>query len=137
MKYFKFLFLGIFFGVLLSKSEIISWYRIHEMFKFQSFHMYGIIGSAGILGALAIQLIKKNKVRSLEGSQIKFIQKSKSVPKYLIGGTIFGMGWAMTGACPGPMFALVGYGSGVFLVVIASAVAGTLVYGLVRNKLPH
>lgn len=137
MKYIKFLILGTFFGIVLSKSEVISWYRIYEMFRFESFHMYGIIGSAVILGILITQLIKKNKMKSLEGAEIKFNPKTKSVPRYLIGGIIFGLGWAMTGACPGPMFILVGHGVGAFIIVIASAVAGTFVYGLLRNKLPH
>ena len=137
MKYIKFLILGTFFGIVLSKAEIISWYRIYEMFKFQSFHMYGVIGSAVVSGIMAKQIIKKTKMRSIEGTDIKFTPKNKSIPRYLIGGTIFGLGWAMTGACPGPMFILVGYGVGVFLVVIASAVIGTLVYGLIRKKLPH
>ena len=137
MKYIKYLILGTFFGIVLSKSEVISWYRIYEMFKFESFHMYGIIGSAVILGILITQIIKKTKMKSLEGTAVKFNPKNKSIPRYLIGGTIFGLGWAMTGACPGPMFILVGHGIGVFLIIIASAVAGTLVYGLVRQKLPH
>lgn len=137
MKYIKFLILGTFFGIVLSKSEVISWYRIYEMFRFESFHMYGIIGSAVILGILITQLIKKTKMRSLEGAEIKFNPKSKGVPRYLIGGIIFGLGWAMTGACPGPMFILVGHGVGAFIIVIASAVAGTFVYGLLRHKLPH
>ena len=137
MKYIKFLILGTFFGIVLSKSEVISWYRIYEMFRFESFHMYGIIGSAVILGILITQLIKKTKMRSLEGAEIKFNPKTKSVTRYLIGGIIFGLGWAMTGACPGPMFILLGHGVGAFIIVIASAVAGTFVYGLLRNKLPN
>ena len=137
MKYIKFLLLGTFFGIVLSKAEIISWYRIYEMFKFASFHMYGVIGSAVALGILGIKVIEKNKLRSLAGDEIRLSPKEKGFQRYLIGGIIFGLGWSMTGACPGPMFILLGHGIGVFLVVIASAVAGTLVYGLIRKKLPH
>ena len=137
MKYIKFLLLGTFFGIVLSKAEIISWYRIYEMFKFASFHMYGVIGSAVALGILGIKVIEKNKLRSLAGNEIRLSPKEKGFQRYLIGGIIFGLGWSMTGACPGPMFILLGHGIGVFLVVIASAVAGTLVYGLIRKKLPH
>ncbi len=137
MKYLKFLILGVIFGIVLSKSEVISWYRIYEMFKFDSFHMYGIIGSAIILGIVFIQVIKSRHLKSIEGTEITFAPKNMSVARYLIGGTIFGLGWAMTGACPGPMFALLGHGIGVFLVVIASALVGTLTYGMIRDKLPH
>ena len=137
MKYIKFLAIGIVFGIVMTKAEIISWYRIYEMFKFGSFHMYGIIGTAVIIGILAVQLIKKKEVRSIEGTPIRFNDKNMSVARYLIGGTIFGLGWAMTGACPGPMFVLLGQGFGVIMVVIASSLAGTFLYGLVRHKLPH
>lgn len=129
--------LGILFGIVMTKAEIISWLRIYEMFKFQSFHMYGIIGSAVIIGIIIVQLIKKTGFKSIEGSEIKFIPKANSIARYLIGGTIFGLGWAMTGACPGPMFTLIGNGVLVMLVVIASAMLGTFVYGLIRHKLPH
>jgi len=137
MKFIKFLFIGIIFGIILSKSEAISWFRIYEMFKFQSFHMYGIIGSAVVTGAIAIAIMKKMNLKSLEGTDIKYSVKDLSITRYLAGGTIFGMGWAMTGACPGPIFALVGQGFGVFLIVILSALLGTFVYGLLKEKLPH
>ena len=137
MKYLKFLTLGVIFGIVLSKSEVISWYRIYEMFKFDSFHMYGVIGSAVVLGIFIVQIIKRNHLKSIEGKEITFNPKNMSIPRYLFGGTIFGLGWALTGACPGPMFTLVGYGWGVFLVVIASAMLGTFAYGLLRDKLPH
>lgn len=137
MKYIKFLSLGIIFGIIMSKSEVISWYRVYEMFRFESFHMYGVIGSAILLGALMIQMIKKSHLKSVEGTEITFTPKNKSIPRYLIGGIIFGLGWAMTGACPGPMFVLLGQGVGVILVVIASALLGTFTYGLFRDKLPH
>lgn len=137
MKYLKYLVLGVFFGIVLSKAEVVSWYRIYEMFRFDNFHMYGVIGSAIAVGILLIQLIKRTNMRSLEGSEIRFTPKNRSIARYLLGGIIFGLGWALTGACPGPMFILVGHGVGVMLVVIASAIAGTFVYGLVRDKLPH
>ncbi len=121
----------------MTKSEAISWYRIQEMFRFQSFHMYGIIGSALVVGIILVQIIKRNEIHDLYGLEITFSPKEMSITRYLLGGTIFGLGWAMTGACPGPMFTLVGYGYIVFLVVILSATLGTYVYGLVRDKLPH
>ncbi|MEZ4759026.1 MAG: DUF6691 family protein [Flavobacteriales bacterium] len=137
MKQLKFILLGVFFGILFTKSEVISWYRIQEMFRFQSFHMYGIIGSAVVLGALGTALIKRWRLKDLYGNRIVLQDKARTWPRYLIGGTIFGLGWALTGACPGPMFALVGAGHPVFLVVIASALAGTWTYGALRDKLPH
>ena len=137
MKYLKYLALGVFFGIVLSKAEVVSWYRIYEMFRFDSFHMYGVIGSAIAVGILLVQLIKKTRMKSMQGQEIRFTDKNRSVARYLLGGIIFGLGWALTGACPGPMFILVGHGVGVMLVVIASAVVGTFVYGAVRDKLPH
>jgi hypothetical protein len=137
MKYIKFLFVGIFFGIVLVKSEAVSWYRIFEMFKFQSFHMYGIIGSAVSLGILFIWLIKKYKVQSVEGKEIDLPSKDKGFTSYIIGGTIFGLGWALAGACPGPMYILLGTGVFSMLIVIAAAVLGTFVYGVLKNKLPH
>ena len=124
-------------GVMMSKSEIISWYRIYEMFRFESFHMYGIIGSSVSIGVIGVWLIKKYKLKDISGSPIQFLDKKKSVARYLIGGTIFGLGWAMTGACPGPMFTLLGYGVYSIAIVILSAVFGTFLYGLVKEKLPH
>lgn len=121
----------------MSKSEAISWYRIQEMFRFQDFHMYGIIGTAVVLGALAVQLIKRYNLKDYQGNPIVFTPKEKSVPRYLIGGTIFGLGWALTGACPGPLFVNLGHGYWPILVAILGAVAGTFAYGLVREKLPH
>lgn len=119
------------------KSEVVSWYRIYEMFRFESFHMYGIIGSAVVLGAILTLLIKKKRVRNIEGDIISFQDKAKTWPRYIIGGTVFGLGWALTGACPGPMFTLVGAGFPIFLVVIVSAIFGTYVYGAIRDKIPH
>lgn len=137
MKLIKFLFVGIFFGIVLVKSEAVSWYRIYEMFKFQSFHMYGIIGSAVILGILAIWGIKKMQLKSIENETITIPPKDKGMFRLLIGGTIFGLGWALAGACPGPMYILVGTGVLSMLLVIGGALLGTFVYGLLRNKLPH
>lgn len=137
MPYVKFFLVGMLFGIVATKAEIVSWYRIQEMFRFQSFHMYGVIGSAVTIGILTVQLIKRRQMRSLSGNPITLSPKAKSIPRYLIGGTIFGMGWALTGACPGPMFILVGNGITVMAVAILSAMAGTLVYGIVRDRLPH
>lgn len=137
MKLIKYLTLGIVFGITLAKSEVISWFRIYEMFRFQSFHMYGVIGSAVIIGIILIQIIKRSKMKSIEGEEIAIPAKDLSIKRYLFGGTIFGLGWALTGACPGPMFTLLGNGMSVFIVVIASAILGTYVYGRLQSKLPH
>ena len=137
MKYTKFLLLGIFFGIIMTKSEAISWYRIQEMFRFQSFHMYGIIGTALAAGILIMQLIKRQQLKTYDGAEIHLAYKAYSIPRYLFGGIIFGLGWALSGACPGPMYTLVGNGFSVFIVVILSAILGTYVYGLFRDKLPH
>lgn len=137
MNALKFILAGVVFGIVMTKSEALSWYRIQEMFRFQSIHMYGIIGVAVTLGVIAVALIKKFKLRDIDGNPIIFAPKEKSVARYLIGGTIFGLGWAMTGACPGPMFVNLGYGLTVMTVVIASALFGTFMYGVVREKLPH
>jgi len=137
MKFLKYLLIGAIFGITLAKAEIISWFRIYEMFRFQSFHMYGVIGSAIVLGILFIQVIKRTKMKSIDGEPIVINPKQMSIPRYLYGGIIFGLGWALTGACPGPMFILLGNGFGVILVVILSALLGTYVYGRLRNKLPH
>lgn len=137
MKFFRYLLIGIVFGVTLAKAEVISWYRIYEMFRFQSFHMYGVIGSSVIFGIIFIQFIKRRKMKTIDGEPIVIPPKTLSVSRYLIGGIIFGLGWALTGACPGPMFILVGNGVSVFLIVILSGLLGTYVYGRVRDKLPH
>ena len=137
MRQIYFLFIGILFGIIMFKSEAASWFRIYEMFQFQSFHMYGIIAVAVCLGALEVLLIKKMKFMDYSSKPIVFVPKKKGVVRYLLGGIIFGLGWAMTGACPGPMYTLVGHGLPVFVVVIMSALLGTLTYGAVRSKLPH
>lgn len=133
-----FILSGVFFGFVLIKAEVVSWYRIVEMFRFEAFHMYGIILSAIIVGAISIQILKKINPKSIEGDAIKFSDKDTKLWKsYLIGGTIFGLGWGLTGACPGPLFALFGAGNSIILVPIISAIAGTWVYGKVRAYLPH
>ena len=137
MKQIKFLFIGILFGIIMTKSEVISWFRIQEMFHFQSFNMYGIIGSAIITGLILVKTIKRNKLKTIYCDSIKFNDKKLSIPRYLFGGIIFGLGWALTGACPGPMFIMIGHGYAVFLIVILSALLGTYAYGLIQHKLPH
>ena len=133
-----YLLVGIFFGIVATKSEIISWFRIQEMFRSQAFHMYGIIGSAVVVAFIAVWLIKRGGIRSADGSEINIPPKEMGKgTRYWAGGIIFGFGWALTGACPGPMFALVGNGFPVILVAIASAIAGAWVYGAMRPKLPH
>ncbi|MFS8617483.1 MAG: DUF6691 family protein [Solitalea sp.] len=136
MKNLKYLLAGIAFGLLLVKSEVVSWFRIQEMFRFQSFHMYGVIGSAVLTGMLAVWLIRKMNIKDLEGRPVSFRKKEFSKGQ-VYGGLLFGLGWGMTGACPGPLFALVGTGATVIAVMLASAVAGTWVYGRVRDRLPH
>jgi uncharacterized membrane protein YedE/YeeE len=137
MKSIKYILAGILFGIVMTKSEAISWYRIQEMFRFQSFHMYGIIGTAVTLGIVGVWLIKKLKVRDTEGMPIIFKDKEHSYARYIIGGIVFGLGWALTGACPGPMFVNLGYGYLTMAVVIIGALAGTYLYGVIKDKLPH
>ncbi|HEY4155566.1 MAG TPA: DUF6691 family protein [Puia sp.] len=137
MKAVKYIFAGIVFGIILTKSEAVSWYRIQEMFRFQSFFMYGIIGSAVIPGIIIIALIKKFRLKDISGIPIRFEPKDKRWKKYVFGGTIFGLGWALTGACPGPVFVLLGYGYSVMLLVIAGALLGTFTYGVFRDRLPQ
>lgn len=137
MKLLKFLLVGVFFGIVLVKSEAVSWYRIFEMFQFQSFHMYGIIGSAVVTGAILVLLSKKFNLKTTEGNILTVPKKDKGFARYLIGGSIFGFGWALCGACPGPMYILVGTGTMSMLIVIAAAILGTFCYGLLKDKLPH
>lgn len=137
MRHVKFLLTGVLFGVVMSKAEIISWYRIYEMFRFEAFHMYGIIGSAVVIGILFVNYTKRNELCCIEKKPIHFKDKNKSISRYLFGGVIFGLGWAMTGACPGPMFVIFGQGYYSILIVIISAIFGTYLYGVVRDKLPH
>jgi uncharacterized membrane protein YedE/YeeE len=137
MKALKFLIVGIFFGIVLVKSEAVSWYRIYEMFRFQSFHMYGIIGTAIASGILFLQLSKRGAIKSIKGADIFVPKKENGFIRYIIGGTIFGFGWALIGACPGPMYILLGTGVWSMLIVIAAAVFGTFLYGVLKHKLPH
>jgi uncharacterized protein len=132
----KYLVAGIFFGIVLVKAEVISWFRIQEMFRLQSFHMYGVIGSAVVVGMLSVWLIKKYKLKTIYGEPIEFVPK-KFNKGNIYGGLIFGFGWALTGACPGPLFAQIGTGATVIIVTLLSAIAGTWVYGKLRPKLPH
>ncbi len=131
------LLIGIVFGIALTQGEIISWYRIQEMFRFQSFHMYGVIGTAVVLGVVINQIFHRFGIKNVEGKEIKQVPKAPGIARYLIGGAIFGLGWAMTGACPGPLYILVGNGYTVYLVAILGAILGTFTYGLLRNRLPH
>lgn len=133
---FKYLAIGVLFGVILVKSEVISWYRIQEMFRLQSFHMYGVIGSAVVTGILSVWLIKKFKAKTIYGEKVELPSK-KFNKGQIYGGLIFGFGWAITGACPGPLFAQIGTGITVTAVTLLSAIAGTWVYGYFREKLPH
>jgi uncharacterized membrane protein YedE/YeeE len=137
MKFLKYIIAGIVFGIIMVKSEAVSWFRIQEMFRFQSFHMYGIIGTAVLAGALAVFFIKKQKLKDLDGNPIVFKDKDRSYKRYLIGGSIFGLGWALTGACPGPMFVNLGYGYLSMGIVIIGALTGTYLYGVIKDKLPH
>jgi len=138
MAYLKYLIFGVLFGFVLTKAEVISWFRIQEMFRFQSFHMYGVIGAAILVGMISVQIIKRFNVKDIHGDPIAIPPKdSTQVYRYAIGGTIFGLGWALTGACPGPLFALLGSGLGIILVPIAGALLGTFVYGAIKDALPH
>jgi uncharacterized protein len=137
MRYIKFFFAGLLFGIIMVKSEAFSWYRIQEMFHFRSFHMFGIIGVAVVLGILIVGAIKRYGIRDYSGQPIVFSDKAISFWRYAVGGTIFGLGWALSGACPGPMFVNLGYGFYTMGIVIVGAWLGTMLYGLVRNYLPH
>lgn len=134
----KYLFSGVLFGFVLVKSEVISWFRIQEMFRFDDFHMYGIIGSAVVIASISIYVIKHFGLRDINGNRITIKPKDNTqVTRYLAGGTLFGLGWALTGACPGPLYALSGTGLLIFLVPLASAIVGAWTYGRFREKLPH
>ena len=133
---FKYLVVGLAFGILLVKAEIISWYRIQEMFRLQSFHMYGVIGSAVVVGMISVWVIKKFNVKTIYGEPIEFHKRAFSKGQ-VYGGLLFGLGWAITGACPGPLFAQIGTGATVTIVTLLSAIGGTWAYGYLREKLPH
>jgi uncharacterized protein len=132
----KYLIVGIAFGIVFLKAEIVSWYRIQEMFRFQSFHMYGVIGSAVFVGFISVWLIKKMGIKTIYGEKI-ITQEKKFSKGQIYGAFIFGLGWAVTGACPGPLFAQIGSGASVIIVTLLSAILGTWVYGYFREKLPH
>ncbi len=137
MKLARFFLTGIFFGIILTKAEAVSWYRIYEMFHFQSFHMFGIIGTALFTGILGLQIIKRKKLKDYNGFRIKIIEKEKGFWRYILGGTLFGLGWALVGACPGPIFILLGTGTYSIAVLLLGALLGTYIYGLLKDKLPH
>lgn len=137
MKFVKFLLVGIVFGIVLTKSEAVSWYRIYEMFHFQSFHMYGIIGVAVVTGVIGIQFIKRNNVKDITGQPIVIPDKEKAFTSYLVGGAIFGLGWGLVGTCPGPIYILIGAGFWGIGLVLIGALLGTFIYGVFKDKLPH
>lgn len=137
MKNLIYLLLGILFGITMTKGEIISWYRIHEMFRFESFHMYGVIGVTVILLAIGYQLIKAGGNKALTGENINMRVIPLNMKRHLIAGTIFGLGWALVGSCPGPMYILIGNGYFYFVLVLIGATIGTFIYGLTKTKLPH
>lgn len=137
MKSILYIVFGVIFGITMYKAETASWFRIVEMFQFQSFHMYGFIGSALAIGVIATQFIKRNSAKDVGGNPIIINPKEKSIKRYLYGGILFGLGWALIGACPGPIFVLLGAGNFAIIIVILAALSGTWLYGILRNKLPH
>lgn len=137
MKYFKFLLVGFVFGIVLTKSEAVSWYRIYEMFHFQSFHMFGIISVAIATGIVGIQIIKRTKINAIDGSSIVIKDKEKGTARYIIGGIFFGLGWGLVGSCPGPIFILLGAGMTPVILVLVGALLGTALYGILKKQLPH
>jgi len=137
MRSIVYIIIGLLFGVVMYKSEAASWFRIFEMFEFGSFHMYGIIGSALALGVVGVQLIKRKNIKAVKGKEMQLQPKHMSIRRYLFGGIIFGLGWALTGACPGPIYVLAGAGYTPILLVLGGAIFGTFIYGVLRKKLPH
>ena len=137
MKNLAYIIIGSFLGIVLYKSEAASWFRIYEMFQFDSFHMYGLIGSALVVGIVLVQWIKKSRMKSFSGESISIPDKERSFYRYIVGGTLFGLGWALAGACPGPIYILVGAGYWPIIIVLVGALLGAFVYGIVRPKLPH
>jgi uncharacterized membrane protein YedE/YeeE len=137
MKLIKFILVGFIFGIVLTKSEAVSWYRIYEMFQFESFHMYGIIMVAVLTGVIGIQIIKKYKLKDYSGTPIHIADKEPGTVRYLLGGIIFGLGWALVGSCPGPIFILIGAGFTSVILVLLGALLGTFLYGILKEKLPH
>lgn len=137
MKVLKYLLVGFLFGIVLTKSEAVSWYRIYEMFQFQSFHMYGIIMVAIGTGIIGLQIIKRLKIKDIKGQLIVIQDKEPGSYRYWIGGVIFGLGWALVGSCPGPIFILIGAGFFPILIVLFGSLIGTYIYGLLKDKLPE
>ncbi|WP_299049724.1 YeeE/YedE thiosulfate transporter family protein [uncultured Polaribacter sp.] len=137
MKNIKFLVLGIFFAIVLSKSQAISWYRFYEMFRFESFHMFGIIGSAVVISTIIMQLFKSGKIKDVNGNKIVPKPKQKGVVRTLVGGTFFGLGWGISGACAAPIFVILGFKSLPALVLLIGALLGAFIYGILSKKLPH
>lgn len=137
MRHFAFLLVGVLFGIVLTKSEAISWFRILEMFRFESFHMYGIIGTAVVLGALGLFAMKRSGIKTLDNKAITYNPMKLRYGRHLLAGSIFGLGWSLVGSCPGPMYILVGHGYLIVLVILISAIIGTFVYGAFGQKLPH
>jgi uncharacterized membrane protein YedE/YeeE len=137
MNVLKYFLVGFLFGIVLTKSEAVSWYRIYEMFQFQSFHMYGIIGVAVATGVVGIQIIKRKNIKDIKGLPIEILDKENNSVRYLVGGISFGLGWALVGSCPGPIFILIGAGFMPVIIVLVGALIGTIIYGALRSKLPH
>ena len=137
MKFIKYILVGLLFGIVLTKSEAVSWYRIYEMFHFQSFHMFGIIGTAVVVGVIGLQIFKISNLKDIDGQPIILADKEKGFTRYLVGGLLFGLGWGLVGTCPGPIFILIGAGFWGIGVVLIGALVGTYLYGLLKNKLPH
>jgi uncharacterized protein len=137
MNLLKYLIVGVLFGIVLTKTEAVSWYRIYEMFHFQSFHMYGIIGTAIATGVIGIQIFKRKKLNDIDGQPIEILDKESGNVRYWVGGILFGLGWALVGACPGPIFILLGAGFYNVAWVLLGAIFGTFLYGVIKNKLPH
>lgn len=137
MRALKYLIVGFVFGIVLTKSEAVSWYRIYEMFQFQSFHMYGIIMVAVVTGVIGIQIIKRKNIKDIKGLPIEILEKDSGSIRFWIGGIFFGLGWALVGSCPGPIFILLGAGFLPVILVLFGALFGTFLYGLLRDKLPH
>ncbi len=137
MRYITYLSIGVLFGIIMFKSEAASWFRIYEMFHLGSFHMYGLMGSAVVIGIIGVQVIKQKNIKTIDSDNMNLKPKDKSVTRYLLGGIIFGLGWALAGVCPGPMYVLAGAGYFSILIVIVGALLGTFLYGILKNKLPH
>jgi len=137
MKNIRLLIIGVAFGFVLAKGEVISWFRVYEMFRFESIHLFGVIGTAVFVSMFFNQLIKRSKMKDIDGKIIEIPKFYDGIVQYLIGGTIFGIGWALTGSCPGPLYIQIGYGTTVMIVAVLSALLGSFLYGLVKNYLPH